>query len=49
MRYVSTLLVMLLLAIAGASPSSAQTMYSENVEVALVPMHQWAAPGPPPG
>lgn len=27
------------------APGSAQTMYSENIEVSLVPMHQWAAPG----
>jgi thiol:disulfide interchange protein len=35
----------LLFAAVGAAPASAQTMYSANVEVALVPMHQWAAPG----
>lgn len=35
----------LLLAMAGTVPGAAQTMYSANVEVSLVPMHQWAAPG----
>lgn len=35
----------LFLAMAGAAPGFAQTMYSANVEIALVPMHQWAAPG----
>lgn len=45
MRNVFALLLILLLAAGGASPALAQTMYSENIEVSLVPMHQWAAPG----
>ncbi|MBJ7500260.1 MAG: thioredoxin family protein [Sphingopyxis sp.] len=35
----------LFLAMTAVAPGSAQTMYSPNVEIALVPMHQWAAPG----
>ncbi|HMP46048.1 MAG TPA: protein-disulfide reductase DsbD family protein [Sphingopyxis sp.] len=35
----------LLLAVTGMVSASAQTMRSENIEVSLVPMHQWAAPG----
>jgi DsbC/DsbD-like thiol-disulfide interchange protein len=35
----------LILAATALAPASAQTMYSENIEVSLVPMHQWAAPG----
>jgi thiol:disulfide interchange protein len=45
MRDVFTLLLILFLAAVGASPVAAQTMYSENIEISLVPMHQWAPPG----
>lgn len=33
------------LIVGGVAPSSAQPMFSANVEISLVPMHQWAAPG----
>ena len=33
------------LVMAGVAPGSAQPMFSPNVEVSLVPMNQWAAPG----
>ncbi|WP_210727557.1 protein-disulfide reductase DsbD domain-containing protein [Sphingopyxis sp. PAMC25046] len=33
------------IAMAGVAPGSAQPMFSANVEVSLVPMNQWAAPG----
>lgn len=33
------------LVVAGVAPGSAQPMFSPNVEVSLVPMNQWAAPG----
>ncbi|HWV59622.1 MAG TPA: protein-disulfide reductase DsbD domain-containing protein, partial [Sphingopyxis sp.] len=39
------ILLALFLAMAGIAPSSAQPMFSPNVEVSLVPMHRWAAPG----
>lgn len=39
------LLVAFFLAVTGAAPGAAQTMYSANVEVSLVPMHRWAVPG----
>lgn len=35
----------LILAATALAPASAQVMRSENIEVSLVPMHQWAAPG----
>jgi len=39
------ILFALLIAVTGAATSSAQTMFSPNVEVSLAPMLQWAAPG----
>ena len=39
------ILLALFLAITGVTQSLAQPMRSENVEVSLVPMNQWAAPG----
>ncbi len=35
----------LILAATAFAPASAQVMRSENIEVSLVPMHRWAAPG----
>jgi thiol:disulfide interchange protein len=44
-RLILVFFSVLYLAAMAAAPASAQTMRSENIEVSLVAMHQWAAPG----